>query len=431
MYDLVVIGAGWAGINAAIRARQMGQRVCLVERSKIGGTCLNHGCIPTKALIQSAKVFSLCKKSDTFGIITQGPKINFSLMQSRKDRIVADLFKGLEFVLKGVDILNAEARLVSAQEVKVGSRQLTAKNIMIATGSRPTEIPNLKFDFKKIITSNEMLELKEIPSSLLIVGGGVIGCEFASLFSSLGTQVSIAEKMPGLLPGEDMDIAKKIENIFKKRKIKIHLNCDVSTLNLNDYELILICAGRLPDTGSLNLEGVGVKLEGRKICVDDYLRTNLENIYAAGDCAAKSMLAHFAAYQGSIAAENCANPGQLKKADNQCIPNCIFTDPEIASVGLSEDKAIQQGIAFKVSKFDFLGLAMARILDETEGFIKVISEEKTGRLLGACLIGPRVTELVSVFNVAITCRQKVPDLKETIFAHPTLSESIHEALPQG
>lgn len=428
MYDLSIIGAGWAGFNAALTARGLGLKVCLIEKAKIGGTCLNLGCIPTKTLIQSAKIFSLAKKSQKFGLEAIGPKLNFNKAQERKENIVQQLGQGMQLMLEGIDFLNAEARILSNEEIKAGNQAIKTKFILIATGSRPVELSQFKFDAKRIISSDDILNLKETPNSLLIIGGGVIGCEFASLFSCLETEVTIVEKMPQLLPGEDREIAKKIETIFKKKGIKVNTNTDATTLNLKDYSLILVCVGRAPETKNLGLDTLGVKLDKGKIVVNEYLQTNVANIYAAGDSTGKLCLAHFAAYQGRIAAENIANPANLKKADNPNIPNCIFCDPEIASVGLNEEKARHKNIDIKVNKFDFLGSGMARILDETEGFLKIISDTKTEEVLGASIIGPRATELIAILTLAVSSRLKISQIRSTVFAHPTLSESIYEAL---
>jgi dihydrolipoamide dehydrogenase len=428
MYDLTVIGAGWAGFNAAIKAKELGLNTCLIEKSQIGGTCLNLGCIPTKSLIQSAKVFALAKKSQNFGLEAIGPKIDFLKVQKRKEGVIAGLQKGMQFMLKGIDYLDGEAKIISNEEIKVGKQTIKTKFMLIASGSRPVELSKFKFNSKNILSSDEMLNLKEIPDSLLIIGGGVIGCEFASLFSTLGSKVTIVEKMAQLIPGEDKEIARKIETVFKKKGIKVSTNTDASSVDLKDFSLTLVCVGRVPVSDGLGLEKIGLNLDRGKIQVDEYLRTNISNLYAAGDCTGKTMLAHFAAYQGEIAAYNIVNPGNPKKADNANIPNCIFTDPEIASVGLSEDKARGQGIDIAIKRFDFLGSGMALILDERDGFIKIIADKNSQELLGGCIIGPRATELISALTIAISSRLKIPDIQNTIFAHPTLSESIHEAL---
>lgn len=428
-YDLAIIGAGWAGFNASLKARESGLKTLLIEKAEIGGTCLNRGCIPTKTLIQSAKVYSLSKKSNNFGIdITASPSINFTKIQERKDRIIQQLRQGMQFMLKGIDFLNSAARILSNEELKVEDQNIKTKFILIATGSEPTEVGGLKFDGKKVISSDEILNLKEIPKSLLIIGGGVIGCEFASLFSALGTRVCVVEKMAQILPAEDREVAKKLQTIFKKKGIKINTNTDATSIDLKDYDLILLCVGRIPKICDLGLEKTGVKLEKNKIVVDEYLKTNINNVYAAGDCTGKIMLAHFAAYQGNIAAENIAHPDNPKRVDESSIPNCIFTDPEIASVGLNEETAREKGVDIKISKFDFLASGMARILDETEGFIKVISDRKTEQILGASIIGPRATELIGILTLAISSRLKTLQIQETIFAHPTLSECINEVL---
>lgn len=427
-YDLAIIGAGWAGFNAAQRAKELGLKTALIEKTEVGGTCLNRGCIPTKALIQSAKIYTLCKKSANFGIEAVSPQINFLKVQERKDKIIQQLRGNMHLALKGLDFINSEARIISKEEIKTGNKAIKSKFTLIATGSRPAELPNLKFDGKKIISSDEILNLKEIPKSLLIIGGGVIGCEFASLFSVFGTQVAIAEKMPQLLPGEDREIAKKLELNFKKKGIKINLSMDASAIDLSNYALVLLCVGRRPNTDGLGLEKLPLNLENGGPAIDTYLKTNISNIYAAGDCTAKIMLAHFAAFQGRIAVENIAEPSSPKITENTAVPNCIFTDPEISSIGLNEEAAKNKGIEISIDKFDFMGSGMARILDETEGFIKIISDKKTGQILGASIIGPRATELIAIFSIILQSRLKVSQVQKILFAHPTLSESIGEAL---
>ena len=428
-YDLIIIGAGWAGFNAAQAARIRGFKACVVEKSRVGGTCLNSGCIPTKALIQSAKVFSLVKKSLNFGVEVANPSINMTKAQERKDRIVQQLGAGMQFMLKGTDFYPQGAELLSNTEVKAGSDILKTKYILLATGSRPIELPQFKFDGKKIISSDDILNLKEIPRSLLIIGGGVIGCEFASMFSNFGSQVSVVEKMSQLLPGEDPEIAKKLEINFKKKGIKVSLDTDASTLNFDEFDLVLVCVGRVAQTEGLGLDKIGVTLDRGSIVVDDYLKTSIPNIYAAGDCTGKIMLAHYAAYQGKIAAKNIIN-SELPhaKADNAVVPSCIFTDPEIASVGLNEPAALEKGLELKIDKFDFVASGMARIIDETEGLIKIISNKATNEIIGASIIGPRATELIGILSLAVSSHLKNSQIKEMIFAHPTLSESIGEAI---
>lgn len=427
-YDLVIIGAGWAGFNACLTARKLNLKVALIEERDIGGTCLNRGCIPTKALLQSAKIFSLAKKSKTFGINIQEPQADFAQIQARKDKIVQQLKSGMEFMLKGMDIYRARGRIRDKNTVDAGKKQIKARFILIATGSKPFELKNLKFDRQKILSSDDILSLSEIPKSLLIVGGGVIGCEFATLFSAFGTQISIVEKMPQLLPGEDKEIAKKIEISFKKRGIKILANTDATTIDLTNYERVLLSIGRIPQIQDIGLEESSIALERGRIGIGPHLQTNVENIFAAGDCTGRIILAHFAAYQGRIAAANIASSDKKTEAFYADIPNCIFTDPEIASVGLNEDTALAQGIDMQIHKFDFLGSGMARILDETEGFIKIISDQKSGGIIGSSIIGPKATELIGILTTAVQTHLTLAQLKNIIFAHPTLSESISDAV---
>jgi dihydrolipoamide dehydrogenase len=427
MYDLAVIGAGWAGFNAALRAKDSGLKVCLIESGQIGGTCLNRGCIPTKALIACAKIYSLIKKSSGFGIESDNPRFNFSKIQERKNKLIWDLAQGMQSRLGEIDFIKSAAEIVSEHEIKIDTGKLSAKFILIASGSRPVELAQLKFDALKIISSDEILSLPSVPRSLLIIGGGVIGCEFASLFSTLGAEVSILEKLSMLLPGEDKEVARKIEVIFKKKGIKVYTNADLSAVDLNIYEKILVCVGREPNIAGLGLENLGIKLEKKGIAVDDYLRTSVANIYAAGDCTTKVMLAHYAAYQGVKAVENMISDNKYK-ADNSVVPACVFCDPEISSVGLNEERAVAAGLAVKVYKFDFRASSMARIIDEPEGFIKILSNPDTEEVIGGCIIGPKATELIAILTMAVSAHLKVSQIRAIIFAHPTLSESLSEAI---
>jgi len=426
MYDVAIIGAGWAGYNAAIEAQKLGAKVCLIEMTHIGGTCLNRGCIPTKALLQSAKVLDTCKKAAGFGINSQPPSADFSSIQARKNKIVEQLRQGMLSRIKGIDFINESCVIADAQTILAPDQTIKTKAMIIATGSFPAELKSFKFDGSKFLSSDNILNLETIPKSLLIIGGGVIGCEFASLFSCLGTQVHIVEMMDQLLPGEDKEVSRKLELCFKKRSIKVNTSTDAATLDIDSYELVLVAVGRRPVLAGL--EKLGLNVEKGKIAVNEFLQTNVPGVYAAGDCTGKIMLAHYAAYQGKTAAWNICNPDKLAKADNKVVPGCIFTNPEIASCGINEDAARNNGIAVTVYKFDFLGSGMARILDETDGFIKIIAEEKSGRIIGGSIIGPRATELISVICTAASSGLSVSQLKRTIMAHPSLSEAISEAL---
>jgi len=427
MYDLTIIGAGWAGFNAALRAKELGLEVCLIDSHQIGGTCLNYGCIPTKTLINCAKLFSLAKKSSSFGIETDNLRVNLDIIQEKKDKVILQLKQGMQSRLSGIDFINSRAQIISSQEVKIDGRIISSKSILIATGSQPLELAKLKFDRKKIISSDEALAHFEIPRSLLIVGGGVIGCEFASLYSIFGAEVTIVEKMPQLLPAEDGEIAKKLEVVFKKKGINVVTGADISTMDLEPYSKILVCVGRVPNIMGLGLENLGVELEHNQIMVDEYLQSSQGHIYAAGDCTARMMLAHYAAYQGVTAAENIFS-SRSQKADNLIVPSCIFTEPQIASVGLKQEDALRAGLKINVHRLDFRASAMARIVDEVDGFIKIVANEENDRIVGASIIGPQATELISTLVVAISAGLTIKQIRGMIFAHPTFSESLHEAL---
>ena len=427
MYDLAIIGAGWAGFNAALRAKELGLKICLIEAAQIGGTCLNYGCIPTKTLIACAKIFSLAKRSSSFGVELDNLRLNLATIQEKKDKVIRQLALGMQSKLSGIDFINSPAKIVSTKAVKVDGRIIDAKFILIATGSHPIQLPELKFDRKQIISSDDALILSEVPQSLLVIGGGVIGCEFASLFSTLGAQVTVAEKMLRLLPTEDKDISRKIEVIFKKKGIKVFTGADKSSFDLENYSKVLVCVGRAPNTTGLSVENLGLQLENNRIVVDDYLKSSLDNIYAAGDCTGHVMLAHYAAYQGVMAVENMFS-GIRQKVDNLVVPVCVFTEPQIASVGVKEDDALASGTRIKVHKFDFRASALAQIMDETEGFVKIISHQDTGQIIGASIVGPLATELIATLVVAISSHLTVSAVGAMIFAHPTFSESLRETV---
>jgi dihydrolipoamide dehydrogenase len=429
MYDLIIIGAGWAGLNAALTAKKYGLKAVLIEQGRIGGVCLNQGCIPTKTLLQSVKMLSLAKKFPSFGIEGAGQVVaRMDQMQKRKEKIIQQLARGMEYMIKGVEYVQGCARIVSADTVEVDGKSLKARYILIATGSKPAALPQMAFDAVKIMSSDQLIDLQEIPASLLIIGGGVIGCEFASLFAGLGSKVTIVELMDQLIPGEDKEVAGKLEVLFKKRNITVLLNQDAAGVDAKAFDRVLVSIGRKADCQGLGVEKLGIQSEKGRVIVDGYLRTAVPTIFAAGDCIGTIMLAHFAAYQGRMAVENMVHPDNPRQIDMLNVPAAIFTDPEIASVGLTADQAVKTGIQVKVDKFDFLGSGMARILDETDGFIKVVSDNSTGRILGAAMIGPKVTEIIGIISAAVINRLTVSDIKKVILPHPTLSESISEAL---
>jgi dihydrolipoamide dehydrogenase len=428
MYDLIVIGGGWAGFNACMAAKERGLKTALIERGFIGGTCLNRGCVPTKSLIQSAKVFSQAKKSSLFGVQSQiPPQIDFAQAQARKDKLVAQLRSGMEFMLKDVDIISGEARVAGADCVTVSGKEYRSKWILVAAGSIPIEIKDIPFDGQTVLSSDQMLALPEIPGTLLVVGGGVIGCEFACLYAALGVKVTLVELMPQLLCGMDADIAQKLETGFRKKGIEVRTGCDIKTIERGAFEKTLVCVGRRPAASGLGLKEIGVKFENNGACViRDNMATDIPSIFAAGDCTGRLMLAHYAAYQGRRAVEGMG--AEIQNRPQPQVPGCVFTDPEIGSVGLTESLARERNIRIKIYKADFLGSGMARILDETNGYVKIIADADSGLISGAAIIGPKATELISTLAVAIQAGMTADRLRETILPHPTLSEMITESL---
>lgn len=430
-YDVCIIGGGWAGFSAALEAGSRGLKTALIENDELGGTCLNRGCIPTKALAQSAKVFSLIRKSRNFGIDTANSVLDFSAIKKRKEAIVQTLRANLETILKNqknVEVIKSKACLVNPHEISLGTQNLQTENIIIASGSGPRELQNIKFNSSRILSSDEFLRLESLPISILIIGGGVIGCEFASIYSHLGADVTIAEYLERLLPSEDPEISRKLEAVFKKRGIKIRVKTDASTLGLESFEKILLGVGRRPLTEGLGLENARISLDKGRIVTDAHMRTNIPNIYAAGDCTSTVQLAHVARHQAVVAVENIINPQNPKDFDFSAVPNCIFSDPEVSSIGLNELQAKAQGLDCRIDRFDFLASGMARIMDETDGFIKIISEKNSDKVIGASMIGPKVTELIAVFSVICSSGLKRRQIADSLFAHPTLSEAIGEAV---
>ena len=315
MHDLTIIGAGWAGFNAAIRAKALGMNVVLVEESFLGGTCLNQGCIPTKTLVQSAKILEEIKKAANFGIsINAEPQLNFLEVISRKEKIIQMLRKGMENRLGGIEYICGHARILDNRRIKVNDREIQSSNILLSPGSVPSELPGFIFDGKKIISSDQILRLDKVPGSLLIIGGGVVGCEFAQIFSAFGTKVTVVELTDQLLPGVDREIAKKLETVFKKKKISVFTSVDAKTFDLDNFERVLVCVGRKPRVEGSEALGIATGRSG--IIVDDYLRTSVENVFAAGDCTGKLMLAHYASFQGVCAVENMKSPDALTETVN-------------------------------------------------------------------------------------------------------------------
>lgn len=428
-FDVAIIGSGWGGFNAALAARDSGLSACVIERAQVGGTCLNSGCIPTKALIRSAVTLSLCQKAKRFGIDVAQVSADWHSIQAYKQNIVSQLRIGMRSLLKGIEWIPGDARFISERRLAVDAEQIEARHIVISTGSRPADLPFARFDSKKILSSDDIISIDHIPQSLLIIGAGVIGCEFAALFAALGVSVTVAEKESQLLPGIDPAASRKLETVFRKKGIFVRTSCDAATLNLNDFGIVLVAVGRTPNLEGLSLDKAGVRVERGAVAVDAFCRTSQDKIWAVGDCRGGMMLAHVAAHQGRQAVRNMTS-GPRAVPDN-AVPACVFTHPEIAVVGMHEQQAAAKGMKIRSHTFDLLGSGMARVLDETEGFLKIVSDEGSGTVIGATIVGPSASELISLFTCAITNRLTVAQLKDTIYAHPTISESVNEALSKS
>jgi dihydrolipoyl dehydrogenase len=444
-YDLIVIGAGPGGYVAAIRAAQLGGKVAVVEERQLGGTCLNRGCIPTKALIESVHVLKLAQKSAEYGVTCGEVAPDYARMAARKDEVIEKLRGGIGMLLKKnkIEIITGRGKLADKNTVEVttdgATTSVTAKNIIIATGSEPLKIPGFPFDGKRVITSDDALGWTEIPKSIIIVGGGYIGAEWVSIFRGLGVEVTVVEMMDQLLPRSDTDLAKELFKAFKKAKTKIFLKTKVEGVSVTDEsvtcklssgkeitaDVVMVSVGRSINSTSLGLEEVGVELDRAAIAVDDHCRTSVPNIYAIGDVTAKLMLAHVASRQGIVAAE-CAM-GHEATADLSVVPACVFTHPEIGSVGKSAAECEAEGIDFKESKFNFMGLGKAQAIGDTAGWAKIIAEKETGVILGVHIIGPHASDLISEAGLAMSMEATVEEIAHAIHAHPTLPEALSES----
>ena len=444
--EVVVIGAGPGGYVAAIRLAQLGKKVVLVDEDKLGGICLNYGCIPSKAMISASGLFNKIKQSSKIGIKTGKVTIDFSKMQEWKDGIVSKLNKGTEFLCKknNVTIVKGTAVFENSNRLKISngknSSYIDFKKAIIATGSKPVELPNFKFDDKKIISSRGALYLKEIPENLVVIGGGYIGLEIGTIYAKLGSKVSIVEMEDQILPGFDKNVVNVIQKNLEKLDVNIYVNAKADKIENNkiaidskekgkvllDADKVLVAVGRHPNTKNLGLENTKVKLNEKEFVeVDKNLMTDDENIYAIGDISVGPMLAHKASMQGKIAAGIIA--GEKVSYDNFVVPAVVFTDPEIASVGLSEDEAKDKGIKVKTGKFPFSVSSRAMTREETQGFVKVIANEADDKIIGVQIVGSDASDLISEASLAIKMNSTIDDLALTIHPHPTLSESLMEA----
>jgi len=448
-YDAVIIGSGPGGYVAAIRCAQLGIKVCVIEKKEIGGTCLNIGCIPTKSLVCSANLYSIIKKSDKFGIHTDNVSFNWTEIQNRKNRIVKQLRDGIKTLFKshGIELIKGEAKSLGKESVSVvtdtGQITVESKNIIIATGSVPATIPGITVDGKYVITSDELLSVTELPESILIVGGGVIGVEFACILNNLGVKVTVIEMLDRIIPTEDTEISGLLKQFLIKDGIDIRVSTVLKKVDIKDntveatvcseskqeiikVDKILIATGRIPSLHGLDISSVNIKTDKNRIIVNNRMQTNIEGVYAVGDITGGILLAHVASAEGIVAAENIA--GLDSVIDCKIVPNCIFTSPEVASVGLTESKAISAGYKIKSGKFPFIANSRAITMDETRGLIKVIVDSQTESIIGIHIIGPEATELIMQGSLALKLETIPEEFKRIIYAHPTLSESVLESV---
>lgn len=447
MYDIVILGAGPGGYPAAIRGAQLGAKIALIEKDVVGGTCLNRGCIPTKAMLASASVLSHVKEAEAFGITVDGYSVSLEKIVERKDAIVKQITGGVDTLLNHhkVDVVRGNGVLKDKNTIEVTDKDgnvvtVEGKNIVIATGSEAATIAALGYDGVDVVTSTELLNLKEQPSSLIVIGAGVIGCEFSTVFNELGTKVTIVEALDRVLPMVDEDISKRFAMLLKKKKIAVQTGVMVEkvakgpegmvvTLN-NGKELVadkvLIGIGRSLNSKGIGLEEVGIEVGKRgEILTDACMKTNIDNIYAIGDVNNKVLLAHAATAQGTRVVENIIK-GESVPSDISFVPNAIYTHPEIASIGITEKEAAERG-EIHVGRFPFTACGKAVCIGEKDGFIKIVTDAATDKILGVHIIGAHATDLIAEAVLAIRNGMKAEDISKSIHAHPTISESMMEA----
>jgi dihydrolipoamide dehydrogenase len=449
--DLVIIGSGPGGYVAAIRAAQLGLAVTVVEKDpKFGGTCLHRGCIPTKALLRTAGMLDEIRASERFGIEVASPSLDLDKAQGFKRQVVDKSAKGIEYLFKkyGVEGVRGRGRVVGSHEVEVASEDGTttygASHIVIATGSVPRQLPFVATDGKRVLSSDDVLELSRVPASMVVLGAGAVGCEFASIFNSFGSDVTLVEMLPRVLPLEDEEISKQLQRSLKKRGVKIHTGSRLKQVvptedglelevekeggNVENLaaEILLVAVGRAPVTSELGLEALGVRVHRGYIEVNELMQTDVPHIYAIGDVVDTPWLAHVASAEGILAVEHVAGE-QVRPIDYDRIPAVTYCEPEVASVGLTEAQATERGYDVATGKFPFTALAKAAIEGHTEGFVKVVRETRYDELLGVHILGRHATDLIAEACVALQVESTTEELFRTIHAHPTLSEAVAEA----
>lgn len=458
-YDLVILGGGTGGYVAAIRASQLGLKTAVVEKGKLGGTCLHAGCIPSKALLRSAEVYAQTKNSEAFGVIASDVRLDFAKVQARKSAIVEQLHKGVQHLMKKgkIDVYAGFGRILGPSifapmpgtisvEMNDGTENemLVPKNVIIATGSRPRTLPGLEIDGQFVITSDEALQMETLPSSIIIVGGGAIGIEWASMLNDFGVEVTVLEYADRILPSEDRDVSKEVEKLLKRRGIAIMTEAKVLPETLEKgsgvtiraehqgeqktftAEKMLVCIGRQANIEGIGLENTDIVIENGVIQTNEFYQTKEPHIYAIGDVIGGLQLAHVASHEGIVAVEHIAgqNPFPI---DYTMVSKCVYSRPEVASVGLTEEEAKAKGYEVKVGKFPFKAIGKALVFGEAEGFVKIVADQKTNDLLGVHMVGPHVTDMISEAGLARVLDATPWEVAHAIHPHPTLSEAMAEA----
>ena len=445
-YDVGIIGGGPGGYVAAIKVAQLGGKVCLIEKGEWGGTCLNRGCIPTKTLFAVASLATQIQDAEGFGLKVQGAEVDYPQVLAHKNTTVTQLTGGIAKLLKGngVQTFNGVGVLVGKNTIEVSqadgaTEQINATKIIIATGSEPANIPLFEIDEEQVLTTTGMLNLQTLPESLVIVGGGVSGCEFASIFNGLGCRVTVIELLPTILATEDVQVVRQIQLFMKRKGIEIKTAVNITQVDKSETgitatlasgeqiqaEKMLVSIGRQFNSEGVGLQQVGVHTENGKIVVNERMETNIPDIYAVGDVASRYLLAHVASAEGVVAAQNCM--GENAEMDYGTVPSCVFTIPEIAKVGMTEDEAKTEGYEVKVGRFPYAASGKALGMRETDGFVKVISDEEYGDILGVHILGAHASDLIHEAAVAIRLGASTADLAHTIHAHPTLGEIVMES----
>ena len=442
-YDIAVVGSGPAGYVAAIHAAHLGARVALVEKDRLGGTCLNRGCIPTKALVRSAEVLLEAGGANDFGIEVSNIKINFRKIMARKSRIVSRLVSGVGLLMRAnkIDVYRGAGCILSPHLVKVDDERVATRKLIIASGSEPTRLPVPGIDLPGVLTTDGILALKKLPESLVVIGGSYTGVELASIFNVLGTKVTIVKRRPLQLEHIDQEIGRRFARTLSKQGIEVKVGAAVKGIKRNgaalkvvwdspegelgvEGQMVLMATGRVPYTEGLGLAELGIHMEGLSIVVNERLETNIGGVYAIGDVLGKNMLAHVASYEGEVAVENAL--GRARQVDYRVVPYCIFTYPEIAGVGITEAEANNSGVPYKVSKFPFAACGRAVAMGETKGMVKMICNAKNGRVLGMHIMGPHASDLIAEGVLAMQLGATAQDIAHTVHAHPTLPEAVRE-----